>query len=117
MEFCYACGGVYNNCECSKRELRGFGLPSGDEDEEEIKVDLDEALIERIRGQLLLSSLVDSMREIGELIEARENGEKLAAQKAREEAAQKAREVPARGDAERDRARRKQRNGENCYLF
>ena len=22
MEFCYACGGVYNDCECSKREMR-----------------------------------------------------------------------------------------------
>ena len=32
MEFCYACGGIYNNCECSKRELRVFNRPSGDDD-------------------------------------------------------------------------------------
>ena len=43
MEFCYACGGVYDDCECSKRELRGFRQPrgDGDEDGEEIKIDLD----------------------------------------------------------------------------
>jgi hypothetical protein len=32
MEFCYACGGVYNDCECSKKEIRGFRQPRGDDD-------------------------------------------------------------------------------------
>jgi hypothetical protein len=42
MEFCYACGGVYNDCECSNREIRIQIRANGDDgDGEEIKLDLD----------------------------------------------------------------------------
>ena len=40
-EFCYACGGIYNDCECEKREIRIQMRGEGDDEGEEIKIELD----------------------------------------------------------------------------
>ena len=98
MEFCYACGGVYNDCECTKREMRLDRLIEEeyfvDEDEkEEIKVGGDQGNRGRVQNPFL-SSLVNGIKVIEGIID-RENQERVAAERAKEQAAQRAKEQAA----------------------
>jgi hypothetical protein len=43
MEFCYACGGIYKECECYKRDIRMSG--GARDDDEGIEIELDEEMV------------------------------------------------------------------------